>query len=263
MEHLFQCWEKIKERLKGSCVFLFLDFDGTLSPIVNTPDKAVIPKDVRGLLKDIAQKKDFKVAIISGRSLADIKKRVGVESIIYSGNHGLEVESPKIKHKPQISTEYMDGLKKIKAELKERLKGVKGAFIEDKGISLAVHFREAGKRETNIIKTIFREVAIIPSVVKKIKIRTGKKVIEAGPPIEWDKGKMVLWLISRQRFCLDDNKDIVAFYMGDDVTDEDAFKALKKDGVTILVGGNRASHANYYLNNPKEVHELLSRIRDI
>lgn len=242
---------------------MFLDFDGTLSPIVNTPDKAVIPKFVRSLLKEISQKKDLKVAIISGRSLADIKKRVGVEDIIYSGNHGLEVESPKIKHNPHIPSAYMNELRKIKEELKKRLKGVKGAFIEDKGISLAVHFREAGKKEANIIKTIFREVAIIPSVIKKIRIRTGKKVIEAGPPIEWDKGKMVLWLISRQRFCLDGNKDIVSLYLGDDVTDEDAFKALKKEGVTILVGGNRVSHANYYLNNPKEVYELLSRIRDI
>ncbi len=262
MEHLFGSWENIKETIKGMCVFLFLDFDGTLSPIVSTPDKAVIPRPVKILLKEISQKKDFKVAIISGRSLADIKKRVGVEGIIYSGNHGLEVESPKIKHKPQISAEYMEGLKKLKEELKYRLKGIKGAFIEDKGISLAVHFREAGKKETNLIKTIFREVAIIPSVVKKIKIRTGKKVIEAGPPIEWDKGKMVLWLLSRQKFYLDD-KAVVAFYLGDDVTDEDAFKALKKDGVTILVGGNRVSHANYYLNNSKEVYELLTRIRDI
>jgi trehalose 6-phosphate phosphatase len=263
MEHLFFNWEKVKKSLNGAYVFLFLDFDGTLSPIVSTPDKAVIPLEVRTLLSDISLKKDFKVAIISGRSLADIKKRVGVEGIIYSGNHGLEVESPKINHKPQISLEYLQGLKKIKSELKERFKDIKGVFIEDKGISLAVHFRQAGKKETDLIKTIFREVAIIPSVVKKIKIRTGKKVIEAGPPVEWDKGKMVLWLISRQMFSLDGNKEVVAIYLGDDLTDEDAFKALEKDGITILVGAKRASLAKYYLNSPKEVYKFLSFIRDL
>jgi len=262
MENLLDCWEKIKERIRGRCVFLFLDFDGTLSSIVSTPDKAVIPGRVKALLRELSCKDDFKVAIISGRALADIRKRIGVKGIIYSGNHGHEVESPRIDYKMQMPRGYLQALSNLRQELKSKLKGVNGAYFEDKGISLAVHFREASKQETSIIKTIFRETTIIPSVAKKVKIRTGKKVIEVGPPGEWNKGKMVLWLLSRQKFCVGD-REIVPFYLGDDLTDEDAFMALKKEGITVLVGDRRPSCASYYLKGPEEVYELLSLIHNI
>jgi trehalose-phosphatase len=262
MEHLFSQWDKLKESLRGRSVFLFLDYDGTLSPIVKAPHKAVISKDVRNLLKKLSQKPEYKVAIISGRSLMDIKKRVGIKDIIYSGNHGLEVESPKIKYKPQVSAEYRQILENIRRELEFKIRKVKGAIIEDKGLSLAVHFREAGKQDTNLIKTAFREVTILPSVAKKIKIRSGKKVLEAGLPVKWDKGTIVLWLLSRQKFATND-KEVKAIYIGDDATDEDAFKALRKDGITVFVGEQKPSYAKFRLKDSKEVYDFLNRILDL
>ncbi|MBN2831251.1 MAG: trehalose-phosphatase [Candidatus Omnitrophica bacterium] len=259
MEYLFSQWDKLKYSLNSRYLFLFLDYDGTLSPIASAPHKAVISKVEKNLLKRISQKPDCKVAIISGRSLADIKKRVGIKGIIYSGNHGLEVESPKIKHKPQVSEAHRKLLRKIKNELEFKLKKVHGAIIEDKGLSLAVHFREAGKQDANLIKTAFREVTILPSVAKKIKIRAGKKVLEAGLPVEWGKGTIVLWLLSRQKFATD-GKEVAAIYIGDDVTDEDAFEALRKDGITVFVGEKKPSYAKYFLKDSKEVYKFLNLI---
>ncbi|MDD3087455.1 MAG: trehalose-phosphatase [Candidatus Omnitrophica bacterium] len=259
MEHLFRNWDKLKDRVRGSYLFLFLDYDGTLSPIVSTPDKAVIPLAARNLLKEISQNSNCKIAIISGRSLADIRNRVGIKEIVYSGNHGLELKGPKIKYNQTVSADYKKVLSKIRAELELKLKDIDGAIIEDKGLALAVHFRLAGKKNSDLIKAVFREVVLIPSVAKKIKIRCGKKVLEAGLPIEWDKGKIVLWLLSRQKFIMKD-KNVTAIYIGDDTTDEDAFRALKKEGITVFVGGNKPSSAQYYLNNSKEVYDFLGRI---
>lgn len=259
MEHLFESWDKLKDKIRESYLFLFLDYDGTLSPIVNTPDKAVIPSAVKNLLRAISQNPKCKIAIISGRSLADIRKRVGIKEIVYSGNHGLELKGPKIKYNQTVSADYKKVLSKIRAELESKLKGIDGAIIEDKGLALAVHFRLAKKQDADLIKALFREVALIPSVAKKIKIRCGKKVLEAGLPIEWDKGKIVLWLLSRQKFIMND-KHVTAIYIGDDTTDEDAFRALKKDGITVFVGGHKPSAAQYYLNNSQEVYDFLGRI---
>ncbi len=118
------------------------------------------------------------------------------------------------------------------------------------------------KEDVDLVKTIFGEVTIIPVVAKKIKIRGGKKILEAGLPIEWDKGRIVLWLLSRQKFLTDD-KEVAAIYLGDDITDEDAFKALSKDGITVLVGRRKTSLAHYFLKGPKDVYEFLERVLNL
>lgn len=259
MDHVFSCWDKLKEKLGGKFIFLFLDFDGTLAPIVQRPDKAKASPEALRIIKSLSERLDCKLAIISGRSLEDIKKRVGLKNIIYSGNHGMQVESPTIKYEPKISTGQIKALNKIKKELVEKVSKIKGVFIEDKGLSIALHFRQVNNDKVNVIKTIFREVTILPSVQKAIKIRSGKKVLEASLPAEWDKGRIVLWLLSRQQFKLD-GSEIVPIYIGDDTTDEDAFKALKKNGITIFVGRPKDSAANYYLRDSKEVTRLLGCI---
>ncbi len=122
MEYLLGKWDKIREYLKGRYIFIFLDYDGTLSPIVEAPDKAVIPQQVKDTLKGLSIKKACKVAVISGRSLSDIKERIGIREIVYSGNHGLEVESPKIKYHPEITEENRKVLGRIRTQLRKSLK---------------------------------------------------------------------------------------------------------------------------------------------
>jgi len=261
MDYLFRYWDSLEKNIQDKFIFLFLDFDGTLAPIVSHPNKAEIPIAVKKLLKAISRKPGYKVAIISGRSLDDIKKRVGIRSLIYSGNHGLEVEGPKIKHAPTISEEYKKTLKNIKSELKRKLSKVRGILVEDKGLSLSLHFRQVRKNEVNFIKTAFREATIIPAVANRIRTRVGKKVLEVSPALRWDKGKIVLWLLARQKLILH-GKEIIPIYIGDDITDEDAFKSLRKQGVTVFVGKNKPSHAQFYLRNPQEVRDFLERILD-
>lgn len=259
MRNIFYYWDELEKKLSNKYIMLFLDYDGTLTPIVSTPDKAFISQEVKDLLNKLSKSPMCKLAIISGRALKDIKNIIGLKGIIYSGNHGLEIEGPKIKFEPLVSLRYKAILEQIKNDLNKRLSSINGAFVEDKGLSLSLHYRLVDKKNIPQVKTIFHETIILYLVRNKIKIKTGKMVLEMRPPSEWDKGKIVLWLLVRQKFALKD-KDVVPIYIGDDTTDEDAFKVLKNNGITIFVGKPKPSYAQYYLKDTNEVKEFLKRI---
>lgn len=241
---------------------MFLDCDGTLAPIVDTPDEAVIPQKTKSLLGLLSQKNNCSIAIISGRGLGDIKRIIGLKNVIYSGNHGFQIEGPGIKRELAVPRGYKKILQGIKVQLKKNLPGVKGVFVEDKKLSLVLHFRLAGKRQLPFIKDAFRKSTILYLAKNKIKISLGKKILEVRPPVLWDKGKIVSWLLTRQALMLKNN-NILPIYIGDDLTDEDAFKALKGKGLAIFVGKPANSKADYYLNNTKEVTEFLRFIVDL
>jgi len=262
MEHLFFQLNKLKDFLKDKFIFLFLDYDGTLTPIAQSPDKAVISKKTMEILRRLLKNPHCRIAIISGRALKDIKNKIGLEGMIYAGNHGLEIDGPKIKFKTPISPGYMAILKKIKAVLRKKLSKIKGIIIEDKGLTLSLHYRLVDAKNVGLVKTIFHETLAYYIVSNKIKIRHGKKVLEIRPSLEWDKGKIVLWLLARLKFVLG-KEPCIPIYIGDDITDEDAFKALKNTGLTVFVGNPGSSHAKYYLKNTQEVTEFLEQILKI
>ena len=262
MEYLFSHLNKLKNRLSGKFILLFLDYDGTLTPIVETPDKAVISKERKDLLDKLSANPHCRVAIISGRSLSDIKALVGLKDIIYAGNHGLEIEGPKIKFESQVSPRLKSIIRHIYEDAVSKLSKIKGALIEDKRLTISVHYRLVDKKDIQEFLGIFNEITGPYIARGKIKINSGKKVYEIKPPVMWDKGKVVLWLLARQQFLLERNK-ILPVYIGDDVTDEDAFKALKKKGLTILVGEQTSSEAQYYLKTTEEVTEFLRLISDL
>ncbi len=259
MDYLYNRWVSIKERFKNKFLFIFIDFDGTLVSIAETPAKARLSRKVKNLLREIAGSPSAKLAFISGRIIDDIKNKIGLKNVIYSGNHGLEIEGPKIKFKPVVSPDFRKVLEKLRDDLIDKTSSFKGILIEDKGFSLSLHYRLADKEKIPQIKTIFHEAVIIPRVRNKIRVKTGKMVLEIRPPVEWDKGKVVLWLLARQVF-VSKNLPVLPIYIGDDLTDEDAFKALKNKGLTILVGEPKDSHAQYYLKNPNEVKGFLKRL---
>jgi len=262
LSYLFENWEKLRGRIANKYLFLFLDYDGTLVPIAKTPDRALISWKTRNLLKRLSEEEHFKIAIISGRALRDIKNKLRLSRIIYTGNHGLEIEGPHLNFSTPVPTEYRATLEHIKDELTKRISSVKGAFIEDKGLSLSLHFRLVDEDKRALIKTIFHEVVIVYKIKGIIKTKSGKMVLEVRPIVNWDKGKVVLWLLARQQFALH-QKQILPIYIGDDLTDEDAFKALKNRGLTIFVGVPKGSYAQYYLKSPKEVIDFLRRISKI
>lgn len=261
MNYLWHEWQKIKEKIKNKYIFLFLDYDGTLTPLVDTPQAAIIPKETKTLLKELTKSLRVKIAIISGRALLDIKNKVGLKNIIYVGNHGLEIKGSKIRFESPTSVTYKAIIGKIKSDLAKRLSSIKGVILEDKGLSLSIHYRLVDKKYIPKVKTIVHETTILYAVRNKIKIKPGKEVLEIRPPLEWDKGKTVLWLLGRQKFALGD-KPIIPIYIGDDITDEDAFRVLRNKGLTICVGVPNSSEAKYYLKDTKEVLEFLKIVSE-
>src|SRR3989338_2415320 len=158
MTHLFKDWDRLKEEFRGKYIFLFLDYDGTLTPIVETPEKAAISEKTMEMLERLSENPDRTLAIVSGRALDDIKRLVGLKNIIYVANHGLEIEGPNIKFQPPLSVRFKNALKDIKDSLTEKLNGIKGALIEDKGMTLSVHYRLTTKRDELAVRNVLHEI---------------------------------------------------------------------------------------------------------
>ncbi len=233
--------------------FLFLDYDGTLTPIVKKPGMAELSRTRRNLLIKLARSPRFVVAIVSGRMLSDITKRVGIKGIYYVGNHGFEIIGPKLKftHPKAMTTKPI--LRKIKQELLRRLRNINGIIIEDKVLTMSLHFRLVKTGDLKKVGRTFQEIIRPFRRAKKIRITRGKKVFEIRPNAKWHKGEAVLWLLKK----LGGRDRIIPVYIGDDVTDEDAFRALKKQGTTFRVGKTRKTHARYRLKDVAEVYRLL------
>ena len=264
MRYLFDCWDKISSKIKKSPrIFLFFDYDGTLTPIVSTPEKATFPKKSKELIRRLIKNQKFKVAIISGRSLKDVKSMVGLKGIIYAGNHGLEIAKPRkvFKNSP---------LKTICIALKKGLGHIKGVRVEDKGCTLSVHFRLVRPEHRILVKNIFYRTLQPYIRSKRVKASSGKMVLEVRPSIDWHKGKAVLYLLSKLP-CPDTASargrrgvwtgPVLPIYLGDDVTDIDAFRAIKGKGISIFVGSSRKNmKADYFLKNTFDVKKFIERL---
>lgn len=264
ISYIFSSLEGVRRSLRNKFIYLFLDYDGTLSPIAQTPANAGIPDRTKDLLVKLSKIPDCKIAIISGRALNDISKRVDLKNVIYVGNHGFEIKGPKIKFKSPISRRYRRTLKEIKAKLEKNLSSFKGVFIEDKEFCLIVHYRLADKKDIPSIEAEFYASIFLYELRNNIQIRIGKMALEVRPPISWDKGKVVLWLLGRRLFTMrDKGMKVLPIYIGDDTTDEDAFQALKDKGLTIFVGKPKHTKARFYLKDTDEVAAFLTEVLKI
>lgn len=257
MKYLFDHWEEIKEDLKSNELMFFLDFDGTLTPIVETPDKAILSTETKSLLSQLSKLTDCRVAIISGRSLTDIKQKIGVNNILYIGNHGLETKGLHVI----VSAQTERVLQRIKMELKRKLANIQGIILEDKGLILSVHYRLLSEENIKIVEKVILSVCRDGLESKEIDIMGGKKVFEIRPAVEWDKGHAILWILSGYEF--DEKEHILPICIGDDITDEDAFRAVRDRGLSIMIGEPKSSNAEYYLRDPDDVFRFLSRIYEI
>ncbi len=262
MKYLFKDWKRIAKAAAAKEVMLFLDYDGTLTPMAPTPSQALIPPQVRKTLLEFSRTPGCSLAVVSGRALADIRKMVGVPGIFYVGNHGLEIEGPDISFENLMTPDTRVVMGKIKADLEQRISGIPGAFLEDKHFTLSLHYRLAEEKKEPVVRKIFTQVCRPLARGKKIKVSFGKKVLEVRPPFVWDKGNAVSWLLAKRRYAAK-GKEILPFGVGDDVTDEDVFKALKGKGITVVVGKGRRSVARYYVENPAEVHRLIVKILEL
>jgi trehalose 6-phosphate phosphatase len=268
LRHLFQSWDEVVEQIdQATQILLFLDYDGTLTPIVARPEMAVLSSQARKILKQIGCHSLFKLAIISGRSLSEVKTLLGLENIAYAGNHGLEIECPPHycqERSPEtttfihpIATEFQPRLERLEQRLRKRLADIDGIVMQNKGLTLSVHYRLAEETTVKIIKQLFFEAIECADAKDKLQVTEGKKVLEVRPPIDWNKGKAIEWLLE-----IYGTPGSLPIFAGDDVTDEDGFEVLHRvGGISIFVGeDNASSAADYYLGSPKQLYHWLGKL---
>ncbi|EMA46241.1 trehalose-phosphatase [Halococcus saccharolyticus] len=228
-------------------LFFCTDFDGTLSAIDEDPDAPEIAPDNREALRELRDHDRVRVAVISGRELADLRPRVGIEGIAYAGNHGLEVFRDGATTVHPVAKKRQRDLERIVADLEDRLADT-DCFVEDKSVSATIHYRAAPERaeavHTAVEETVER---IAPSGFER---SVGKEIVELTPAVAWDKGAALSLLTAEQ-------DDWLPVYVGDDTTDEAAFRELGERGVGIHVGAGEETAADYRIDNPPAVERLL------
>lgn len=243
-------------RRSGRLVLL-LDFDGTLAPIVDRPHQAELSASAGRALGQLCRDPSAEIAIISGRSLEDVRDRVGIPRIHYAGNHGMEVAGPLVNLSLPPAVAARPQLAAAARRLSAELCGIPGAEVEDKGLTLTVHFRRA---ENGSVPRIREAVSLIAAAFPGLAITEGKMVLEVRPRVEWGKGEAVELLLSR----LQPPQGSMVLYIGDDRTDEDAFRAVLRwehgcvDGVIVAAPPFPESAASCYLESPAQVGVLLS-----
>lgn len=246
---LFPNEQSIRQRVAAAHhLALLLDFDGTISEIVPRPEDAEVSPQIRPVLKALAERPDFNVAIVSGRALDDLRSRTNLENVIYVGNHGLEIEAGTTRFREPHAESLRRELRSLSLQLKLALAEAEGHEIEDKGLTLSVHYRRVPEQLHHWVRSVTTGAA---ARSRSFQCREGKMVLEIRPQINWNKGYALKWIL---REVLPSSS--LPIYLGDDISDEDAFAAIP-EGITIRVGEPGDSRAQYYLPSVTAVGEFL------
>lgn len=284
MPHLLSVWPSVIERFRRARrILLLFDYDGTLTPIVPRPEQAYLSPNTRQLLNDLKSNTRIVLGVISGRNLGDVRERVGVKDIIYAGNHGLEMEGlgEPFVHPEAVS--QREALAVIGQRISQELDQYPGVIIENKGLTLSVHYRLTPEGLIGQVETVFNRM-VAPGVGDNvIRITRGKKVFEVRPNVDWGKGEAIARIMEFQS----DSKlapetlapetlapgtlapgtladsiptdGTLSTYFGDDLTDEAGFSVVQDaDGIAVFVGlARQPTQAGYRLDSPAEVAETL------
>jgi trehalose 6-phosphate phosphatase len=252
---------QLARRLAGRRPAVFLDYDGVLTPIVDKPEDAVMSDSMRDTVRALAAR--CPVCVVSGRDRAVVQRLMGLDDLVVAGSHGFDIWSPRIgtiPHNPAAGFE--DLVAKMTERLRAEVGTIPGVKVEPKRASVAVHYRLAAGEDRERVAAVVRE--LLTEQPERLKVTPGKMVYELQPKIDWNKGKAVLYLMDVLGL---DSDDVVALYLGDDITDEDAFRALRERGVGIIVGrpddpevAGRATAAEFVLASTEEVERFLSRL---
>jgi trehalose-phosphatase len=247
-------FETIKSCFANKRVLLLLDYDGTLTSIVERPELAIMNDSMRNIIRSLSER--VPVAIVSGRDLADVKRLVGLKGLFYAGSHGFEIEGPGDIHiELGAAKTILPDLDKAEIETTYRLGEIQGILLERKKFGLAVHYRLVNDNNMTLVHNAIDKLS---TKYDRLIITTGKKVFELRPRIPWDKGKAVARIAE---IVFGKKSDAFPFYIGDDLTDEDAFREVKGWGFGILVGNHgNESLADYRLEDVREVGVFLKKI---
>jgi trehalose 6-phosphate phosphatase len=245
------CAADITRRLGGTPPAVFLDYDGTLTPIVARPELATLSEAMASVLRDLAAR--CPVAILSGRDLANLQQMVTLDGLVYAGSHGFDVDAPEeLGGRVRRGEDFADVLAAARARLKEAVAPIPAAWVEDKAFAVTLHFRQVAPEDEAAVEAAFCGVA---DAFPELRRTGGKKVLELRPNVEWDKGRALHMLLERM------NRSVTHFplFMGDDETDEDAFRAVAGSGIGIRVGEPHVtSAAEYFLADSDEVATFLA-----
>jgi len=252
-----QSWDTVEALLRERRLAVFLDFDGTLSPIVDRPDEARLTRSGGPALERLSRL--CPVAIVSGRDLADVRRKAGVEALWYAGSHGFEVADPDGEtHAHPEADQAVADLAEARRQLNERLRDLPGAIVEDKHYALAAHYRMVdADRASEVVDAVADVGAHYPT----LRMTSGRKVAELRPNIDWDKGKALFWLLDQ---IAPGDDEILPLYAGDDLTDEDALAAIAERGFGVVVVnyelGDRPTAAHVAAADPEEFCTFLDLV---
>ena len=262
MKYVFDHIQTINELLRAhKKIILLTDFDGTLTPIREHPDLAILPEEVRQILIKISNNKMFFLGIITGRSLRQIKKLVNIQKILYAANHGIELEGPGIRITSPEAKKARCILWHIYMRLFNSLSHIEGIYLEDKGLTISLHYRLVEKtRDVEFITKTLSSIIKPYSERKTLSLSTGKMVYEIRPPVKWNKATTIQWLLTNY-FPLNFGEDALLIYLGDDKADIEVFNALKGKELTIFVGSpSDTTVADYFVHSPEEVKTFLEHL---
>ncbi len=235
----------------ASHFLLCLDFDGTLAPIVQDPADAHMPGETRAVLEQLTARPGVTVAVVSGRAAADLQFRVGL-NVILAGNHGLEIIDGDTHWRHPTAAGWQPVLHEICGELVARATEIPGALVEDKGLTASFHYRNVASACVPLISEILN--TIVAPHDDCFFLRNGNKVFEILPRTQWDKGSAVLRILQRLRET--QCGEIAICYIGDDTTDECAFRQLP-GAITVRAGGNYPTSARFRVRGPAHVARFL------
>jgi len=265
-------------------VAMFLDYDGTLTPIVSRPEDARITPEMIEVVNKVAEK--YPTSIVTGRNMNTIKEFLAdcLGRVNIAASHGFHIGIAPTSNNGRVEIsianngvfvtektvgdEYLPSLKLAYDEISNEALKYKGSFVENNGFSISVHYRnlepaESSQKDADKIEKYIDELLKTPGLNQKLRKTLGKKVFEIRPHLEWNKGKAVQFLLNELVGALEVGRDdIVTVYIGDDVTDEDAFAVLSSENdFTYLVSANgRPTKAKYGLKDPEDVQAFLKSL---
>lgn len=253
----WQAEDELKEAASDRKLAVFLDYDGTLTPIVDDPAQARLGQAMRDAIAALAVR--CRVAVISGRDIDDLRDRVGLPELFYAGSHGFEIAGPEGWHEVlEKGAAFLPDLDAAERTLRAALERIDGAAVERKKFSIAAHYRRVAEPEVGAVEDAVDEALDRHPRLRKSR---GKKVLQIQPATDWDKGRAMDWLLERLGL---DGDGALPLYIGDDVTDEDAFRALARRGtgigIVVREGGRRATDADYALDGTDDVRRFLERL---
>jgi trehalose 6-phosphate phosphatase len=251
---LRELWPELVQTLGAQRFYLFLDFDGTLTPVRKRPEWASLSPAMSARLVELASY--MPLAIVSGRDRDDVESLVGVSGLFYAGCHGFDIEDPRLPDLPVLDGQCSrEEIINLGSDVAGAIAGFRDVVLKVKQWAIAVHYRSASPKEAIALETILKDLL---RSLSQFRIFQGDGVVEITPNVRWNKGEAVLWLgkqFENQYGCGQ------AIYIGDDTTDEDAFRALDRKGLTILVAQEpRSTSAEYRLADPTDVAWFLEQL---